>query len=139
MYRIAVFCKDVRFYRIPIRQLYDLRCAAFKVKPQLAPFAVVVYQIFVDSGGNRFTCFPTLRLPQRNCVCGFDLRCFCRARRKGWFFEIPISNGTTIKSCREYLLGMTKFYFTFVPTPTIDIEPFFREKCLIQNYIGSEG
>ena len=89
------FCKDVRFYRIPIRQLYDLRCAAFKVKPQLAPFAIVVYQIFVDSGGNRFTCFPTLRLPQRNCVCGFDLRCFCRARRKGWFFEIPISNGTT--------------------------------------------
>lgn len=89
------FCKDVRFHCVPICQFYYLGCAVLKVKPQLAPFAVVVHQIFVDSGGNRFTCFPTLRLPQRNCVCGIDLRCFCRARRKSWFSEIPISNGTT--------------------------------------------
>ena len=45
------FCKDIGLYRIPICQLYDLRCAAFKIKPELAPHAVVVRLIQVDSGG----------------------------------------------------------------------------------------
>ena len=60
----AGFCKDVRFYRIPTRQLYDLRCAAFKVKPQITPFAVVVRLIQVDRGGYFFVPFAALGLFQ---------------------------------------------------------------------------
>ena len=61
-------CKDVGLYRVPISQSDDLRCAVFKIKPQFTPLAVVVDQIFVDSGGDRFALFLELRLPQRNCV-----------------------------------------------------------------------
>ncbi len=45
------FCKDIGLYRIPICQLYDLRRAVLKIKPQFTPLAVVVHLIQVDSGG----------------------------------------------------------------------------------------
>ena len=35
-------CKDIGLYRVPLRQPDDLRCAGCKIKPQLAPSAVVV-------------------------------------------------------------------------------------------------
>ena len=49
--------KDIGFYRVPICQLHNLRCAAFKIKPNLTPFAVVVRPIQVDSGGYFFCSF----------------------------------------------------------------------------------
>lgn len=64
----SLLCKNIGLYRVPICQLYDLRRTVFKIKPQLAPLAVVVHQIFVDSSGDRLTCFLALRLPQRDRV-----------------------------------------------------------------------
>ena len=42
-------CKDIGLYRVPLRQSDDLRCAGCKIKPQLAPSAVVVCLIQVGS------------------------------------------------------------------------------------------
>ena len=42
-------CKDIGLYRVPLRQPDDLRCAGFKVKSDLAPFAVAVCLIQVGS------------------------------------------------------------------------------------------
>lgn len=91
----SLLLQNIGLYRVPICQLYDLRCAVLKIKPQFTPLAVVVHQIFVDSGGDRFIRFLVLRLPQRDRVCGIGLRCFCRVRQKDWFSGTPISNGTT--------------------------------------------
>ena len=60
------FCKDVRFYRIPICQFYYLGCAVLKVKPNFAPFAVVVRLILVDSGGYFFVLLSHIGLFQRH-------------------------------------------------------------------------
>ena len=67
------FCKDIGLYRIPICQPHDLRCAAFKIKPKLAPHAVVVRLIQVDSGGYFFVPLAALGLLQRN---GMDKSAF---------------------------------------------------------------
>ena len=67
------FCKDIGLYRIPICQFDNLRCAVFKIKPQLAPFAVVVRLIQVDSGGYFFVPFAALGLLQRH---GMDKSAF---------------------------------------------------------------
>ena len=67
------FCKDIGLYRVPICQLYDLRCAAFKIKPQFTPHAVVIHLIQVDSGGNFFVPFAALGLLQRH---GMDKSAF---------------------------------------------------------------
>ena len=45
-------CKYVGLHRIPLRQPDDLRRAVYKIKSDLAPFAVVVRLIQVDSGGS---------------------------------------------------------------------------------------
>ena len=68
-----LFCKDIGLDRIPICQTHDLRCAVFKIKPQLAPFAVVVRLIQVDSGGYFFVPFAALGLLQRH---GMDKTAF---------------------------------------------------------------
>lgn len=64
---ISHFClsKDIGFYRVPICQLHNLRCAVFKIKPNPTPFAVVVRPIQVDSGGYFFVLFAALGLLQR--------------------------------------------------------------------------
>ena len=65
--------KDIGFYRVPICQFDDLRCAAFKIKPKLTQFAVVVCLIQVDSGGNFFVIFAAFSLLQRH---GMDKAAF---------------------------------------------------------------
>ena len=48
----CLFCKFLAYRRIPFRQPDDLRCFDLKIKRNLAPFAVVVHLIQVDSGGD---------------------------------------------------------------------------------------
>ena len=48
----CLFCKFLAYRRIPFRQPDDLRCFGLKIKRNLAPFAVVVHLIQVDSGGD---------------------------------------------------------------------------------------
>ena len=48
----CLFCKFLAYRRIPLRQQNNLRRSGLKIKRNLAPFAVVVHLVEVDSGGD---------------------------------------------------------------------------------------